>query len=133
MSEQIKLTPEQQAAAEENAAAGAAVSLKWMRSHPEFTQCPENGKIISEWVKQHKAGDWSSDVWTEDILTEAFEATKDRLTLNGNETPPIAKKEESKWATLSMKDVKSMDAAQMRENMKDPEFRDALARLGIRS
>lgn len=133
MSEQSKVTPEQQATAEENAAAGAAVSLRWMRSHPDFTQCPENGKIISDWVKANKAGDWSSDVWTAEILDEAFEATKDRLTLKRNETTPITKRGESDWGKLSMKDVKVMSAVEMRQNMKDPAFRDALGKLGIGS
>lgn len=132
MSDQSNLTPEQQAVAEENAAAGAVVSLRWMRSHPEFTQSPQNAAIIADWVKSNKAGDWSTDVWTADILDEAFEATKDRLTLNRNETPP-PKKEESKWATLSMKDVKAMSAVEMRQNLKDPVFVQRLAELGIRS
>jgi hypothetical protein len=60
---------------------GAAVSLEFMKKHPEFVQCDANAKVIGEYIKSENLD------WTVDNLEIAYAATESQLAQRQSATP----------------------------------------------
>jgi hypothetical protein len=119
---------EQQKKAEDEHFFQLGQAYRFLRNHLELTQCPENGGALCKFLEEKKLP------FTVANLEEAYAAIGETLVHAGNPLPTKAEEPlKDVWANLTRSDVAAMRDFEFRKNLKDPNFRAALDRLGIRS
>lgn len=96
----------------------------WLARHPEFTDCPENIKIINDYFAANSLPQ------TYENLDAALEAKRSELVLNGNPVIAPVREELPAWGSpKSKKEIDAIPRKQFREFFKTLEFRELVDQI----